>query len=128
MANEISYQFQVRLANGSLSDQYSSPSQRTDQTNARLIRNVQEIGTTEESLETGDLATPGWSVWVNLEDIDVNPTYYVEVGSYVSGTFYPFLKVEPGDQMVCKLGISTAQLYAKAYNGTVSLFYIIYDD
>jgi len=123
MANEISYQFQVRLANGELNDTYSSPSQRTDQTNARLIRNVQEIGTSEEILENGDVATPGWAVFVNLDD-----TNYVEVGHYTGGTFYPFLKLKPGDQMICRLGVTTAQLYAKANTSTVSLFYIVYDD
>ncbi len=122
MGNEISYQFQLRLANGELSDQYSSPSQRTAQTNARLIRNVQEIGTSEEILETGDVATPGWAVFVNLDDTD-----YVEIGNFTGGTFYPFLKLKPGDQMICRLGVTTAQLYAKA-SVALSLFYIMYED
>ena len=123
MANEISYQFQLRLSNGDLSDTYSSPSQRTDQTNARLVRNVQEIGTTEEQLESADVATPGWAVFSNLDD-----TNFVQVGHYTGGTFYPFLKLKPGDQMVCRLGLTTAQLYAKADTANVSLFYVIYDD
>jgi len=123
MANEITYQFQLRLANGDLSDTYSSPSQRTDQSTARLIRNVQEIGTSEEVLETGGIATPGWAVFVNLDD-----TNFVEVGHYTGGTFYEFLKLKPGDQMVLRLGIATTELYAKADTATVSLFYIIYDD
>lgn len=123
MGNEISYQFQLRLANGDLSDTYSSPSQRTDQTNAKLIRNVQEIGTSEEVLASGDITTPGWSVFVNLDD-----TNYVEVGHFTGGTFYEFLKLKPGDQMICRVGIQPGELYAKADTGALSLFYIIYDD
>jgi hypothetical protein len=88
---------------------------------------VQNVGATEEALETGDVITPGWSVWSNLED-DPDTDPYVEVGSYVGGTFYPFLKVQPQEQMLCRLGITTAQLYAKSSTGTVELFYIIYDD
>ena len=122
MSNEISYQFQLRLANGNLEDQYSAPSSKADQTNAKLIRNVQEIGTTEEILASGDIATPGWAVFLNLDD-----TNFIEIGSYVGGTFYPFLKLLPGDKVLCRLGVSTSELYSKSDTAIVSLFYIIYD-
>lgn len=125
MANEIQFQLQLKLNNGDLTDAYSTSSVRIAQSVARLVRNVQQIGTTEEPLDTGDLITPGYAVFANLEAAGGN---FVDVGSYVGGVFYPFLRVKPTEQQMCRLGISTAELYAKADTGNVELFYIIYND
>ena len=118
MSNEIAYQFQVLLSNGDLSDNYQSGSQSADQSTALLIRNVQEIGTSDESLELGDVTTPGFAVFQNLDD-----TNYVEIGT---GSFTAFLKLKPGEFAMCRL--STAAPTAQADTAAVDLFYIIYSD
>ena len=119
MSNEITYQFQTLLSNGSLSDSYASNSQSADQASALLIRNVQNIGfAADEALALGDIVTPGWAVFQNLDN-----TNYVEIGV---GSFTAFLKLKPGEQMMCRL--STTAPRAQANTAAVDLFYIIYSD
>ncbi len=122
MANEITYQFQILLGNGSLTDSYQSSTQASDQSTALLVRNVQPISNAAHSaLDLGNVTTPGWATLVNLDD-----TNYVEIGIDVSGTFYPFIKLKPGERCLCRLG--TTAPYAKANTASVDLFYIIYND
>ena len=122
MTNEISYLLQMGLSNGGLSDSYRSSTLRADQTSARLVRIVQEIGLVEELLQTGDIVTPGFGVFSNFDDDN-----YVEIGSFVAAVFYPFIKLFPGEQSLCRVGVTAAQLYAKANTAVVSLFFIMYD-
>jgi len=123
MANELTFQFQTNLSNGELKDQHSSNSISVDQTTAKLVRNVQTVGTAAagEALDMGDLASAGYAIFVNLDD-----TNFVEIGRSIGGSFEEFLKVEPGEQALCRL--ATATPYAKADTSDVELFYIIYDD
>ena len=119
--SEFSYNFKLQLNNGDLTDNVSSGAIAASQTNAKLVRSVQEIGTTEEALGLGDVTTPGIAVFENLDD-----TNYVEIGSYVGGTFYPFLKLKPGEKWIGRLAITAP--YAKANTAAVELDYRIYDD
>ena len=126
MANELTYQLRLGLVNGNLTDAFASGSLRGDQDTARLIRNTQPIGNTEEQIDPGDLVTPGWAMFANISETDTDE---IEVGSYVGGTFYPFLLVKQGEYQMCRIGVSTAELYAKSNNAAgVILFYIIYND
>jgi hypothetical protein len=120
MANEITYQFQTLLSNGSLSDSFASNSQSADQASAFLIRNVQTIGTAAagEALALGDVTTAGWAVFQNLDD-----TNFVEIG--VAG-FTAFLKLKPGELCLVRLGTNAP--LARADTADVDLFYIIYSD
>lgn len=117
MANEITLSFQVLLSNGDLQDNYSASSFAADQASARLVRNVQSVGTTEAALGLGDVTTPGWCVFQNLDD-----TNFVEVG--VTGSM--FLKLKPGEKCICRL--TTTAPFAKADTAAVELFYVIYED
>jgi hypothetical protein len=122
MANEITYQFQTLLKNGSLQDQYASGQLAATQVSALLIRNVASITIAAggEALDLGDVATPGFAVFSNLD-----ATNYVEIGTFSGGTFYPFLKLKAGEQVCARLG---AAPYAKSNTAPVNLFYIIYSD
>jgi len=122
MSAEITYQFQTRLVNGALTDNYSTSSLAADQSLAFMVRNVQTISNAAHSaLDLGSVVTPGWSVFVNLDTIN-----YVEIGIDITGAFHPFLKLKFGEQFVCRLGIAAP--YAKANTAPVKLFYIIYND
>lgn len=119
MSNEIAYQFQILLSNGDLGDNFQSSSRAADQSTALLIRNVQEIGSaSDEALALGDVTTPGFAVFQNLDD-----TNYVEIGT---GSFTAFLKLKPGELAMCRLGTTAPK--AQADTAAVDLFYIIYSD
>jgi hypothetical protein len=118
---EIAYQFQILLNNGQLSDSYQSQSQGASQSSAKMVKNVQAVSNlVHAALNLGDVVTPGWSVFVNLDD-----TNYVEIGVEVTGAFHPLLKLKPGERAMCRVG---ATPYAKANSGVVELFYSIYED
>lgn len=124
MSNEITWQFQLRLGNGGLTDSYSTSGLAATQNTALMIRNVQNIGTAAAgvALDLGSVATPGVAVFVNLDS-----TNYVEVGENVGGTFYPFVKLLFGEQWgPMRLGLAAP--YARANTAAVDLFYIIYND
>tara|TARA_Y100000034_G_scaffold108200_1_gene138392 strand:- start:107 stop:484 length:378 start_codon:yes stop_codon:yes gene_type:complete len=125
MADELTYQFQTALSNGSLKDNHASNSISVDQTTARLIRNVQAIGTADagEALALGDVGTPGFACLINLDD-----TNFVEVGVFSTPTFYPTLKLKPGEQQLIRFSGDISAPYARADSESVELFYIIYDD
>jgi len=90
MADEISVTTQVRLSNGDLEDQFST-TKTFDQTTARMMCTVVDVGTTEETIALGDLAAPKMIYLTNLDD-----TNYVEFGVDSSG-FIPMGRVYPGD-------------------------------
>jgi hypothetical protein len=81
---------------------------------------VASIGTSaHEALPLQDVATPGLAWFKNLDG-----TNYVEVGSDVAGTFYPFLKLKPAQE--CWSWLSVAP-YAKANTAACQLQFKIYN-
>lgn len=81
---------------------------------------TQDIGTSDEALSIGaDLGTAGWAIFTNLDT-----TNYVEVGTK-PGAFVPFLKILPGETVMCR--ISNSALYARANTATVKLDYVIFE-
>ena len=123
MSSEIAYQFQIRLGNGSLIDSYSVSSQSANQSVAALVRNVQSVSTAAggDALGLGGVITPGYAIFSNLD-----ATNYIEIGSNVAATFYPFMKLLPGEESG-PIRLSIAAPYARANTLAVSLFYIIYN-
>ena len=121
MADEISWNFALQLTNGELQDAYSGSNLAADQATALLVRNVQPIGfAAHEALDLADVVTPGVAVFANLDDAN-----YVEVGIDVAAAFHAFLRLDPGEKFLCKLGTSAP--YALADTAEVDLFYIIYN-
>lgn len=78
------------------------------------------IGTTHEALVLQDVASLGWARFENLDT-----TNYVEVGIVVSSTFYPVLKLLPGEYTFTRLSSGIAP-YAKANAAAVQLDYEIF--
>ena len=123
MADEITYQFQIQLRNGTLLDSYNNSTLYANQAAAHLVRNVQQIPFgigNHVVLDLGDVASPGWAMFSNLDS-----TNFVQVGLDVTGTFYPLLQLELGEQQLVRLAGVTP--YALADTAAVELFYIIYD-
>lgn len=124
MANEIQPSWKLRLENGSLKSetQVTAGALLVDQTTAKRHSSTQTIGfAAHEALTLGDLTTPGWAHFTNLD-----PTNFVELGTDVSAAFAPFAKLKPGESFPLRLG--TAAPYAKADTGAVELDYEIFDD
>jgi len=85
--------------------------------------NTQTVGTTHEALElAADLGTKGWATLMNLDTIN-----YVTLGIVVSATYYPVIRLKPGERCVLRLE-ATATLYAKADTAAVALDVLVLED
>ena len=113
MANEISVTSTFSITNNNLTYS-SSESFNADQSiQGGPSNGTQQIGTTHETIGVTDITSLGWAVFKNLDN-----TNYIEVGVDVSATFYPFLRLLPGETVVVRVSPAIT-LYAKA-NSTPS--------
>jgi len=124
MANELTYQIQSALSNDGLTDNFSSGSVAVDQTNRRMVKDVQEIAIAAagEAIGLGALVSIGFAVFKNLDD-----TNFVEVGRSIGGSFEAFAKLKPGEVGFLRLAAGIAP-YARADTAACELMYTIYDD
>lgn len=126
VTNAITYQMQIQLTNGSISDAYSIDAKQVDQNNAELIRNVVLVPAdftipADNLLDTGGVGSNvGWAAFINND-----ATNDIEIGSNNGGSFLPLMKLKAGEQQICRL---YAPPYALATGSASSLFYIIYAD
>lgn len=91
-------------------------------TGADRQTNIQNIGTTYEAIvEDASIGTPGMAIFRNLD-----PTNYVEIGLEVAATFYPFLKLKPGDPPA--IFRISGTLYARANTAAVDLDIVIIEE
>ena len=125
MSNEITYQFQIQLSNGSLADSYASNALYSDQTKAAMVRNVLVVsGAVSVALDLGGIlpaGIPGWGVFVNNDN--TGSSAYLQLGTN-DGTFHPFLRLYAGQQQLVHL--DNIAVNALASSGSIPLFYIIY--
>lgn len=106
MANEITVRSQLKVVNGNLDFSYDSGSLSFDQAAASgPTPGYVTIGTTEESIAFGELATLGWLVMRNLD-----ATNYVEWG--FATTVYGG-RLEAGEVALFRLNPGTT-LYLRA--------------
>lgn len=120
MANELTLNLKVKYEKNGITDTRTF-SDNVDVSGAFLCGGVQTIGTTEELLAVGDVATKGYARFMNID-----ATNYVEIGSYVAATFYPLIKLKAGETAVCRL--SAVTVYARANTAAVNLDYMIFSD
>jgi hypothetical protein len=108
MANEITVNSGINIQKGNLSFQLPLNTITADLTGTRVIRNVQNVGTTFEALAVNDVATAGWAYFRNL-----STTNFVEIGVEVSATFYPLIRLNAGETAgPIRLSVLTARLRA----------------
>lgn len=108
MANEITVTGSLKLTNGndSLSKTFSF---NADQSAVGgPSPGTLSIGTTHEAVATTDVTNKGWAFFKNLDTVN-----FVDIGVDVAATFYPVLRLEPGESTVVRLSPAVA-LYAKA--------------
>ena len=123
MADEIAVGLDIELENGNLksSKRISRGSLKVDQTTARLVENVQDVGTTHEALVMGEVSTAGYAFFRNLDG-----TNFVEIGIDASGTFHGTIKLKAGEAAIVRLGTNAP--YAQADTAAVDLQYMIFED
>ena len=98
MANEFTISVGLTLVNGSLRAQFPQLSRQYTQTTSGMSDQVLSIGTSEEDVSFGDVATPGFVVLHNLDS-----TNYVEYGQSDGGTMKKTGKLAAGDVHLIRL-------------------------
>ncbi|KKL17323.1 hypothetical protein LCGC14_2486730 [marine sediment metagenome] len=119
MANEATVTTSLQFAKGSVNLTLSDAASTFDVTGTRYIRGVQEVGTSEEALDMGDLTDPGWCYMRNLDTSN-----FVEV--YAATAETAFMKLKAGEHCCFRL-VATAP-FVKADTGSIDLEYMIVQD
>jgi hypothetical protein len=118
MANELSHTLSISYAKGTPSDIVT----RTESTTTTISGTMwqagrQTIGTSEESLQKGDVGTVGY---VYIRNMDA--TNYVEIGT-TSGQYS--IKLPAGKD--CWFFANGNTIYAKANTASVAVAYTIFE-
>ena len=92
MANEITLKFSLQVENGFLKQSVNIGQLQVDQAAAGMAGGAQEIGTSEEVVDFGDVSTEGLLFLRNLDD-----TNYIEFGPEDTGAMVAVGKLEPGE-------------------------------
>lgn len=79
------------------------------------VQNIQSIGTTDETLDKGDVGTVGFLYAKNLD-----PTNYVDIGP--DGTSYP-IRLKAGED--CRTKWNGSAVHAKANTAACLLDYVL---
>ena len=107
MANEITISGGIQIIKGSLNHSVNQTTFQANLAGVRVNRTTQLVGTTHEAYVAGDLATAGVARFLNLDT-----TNYVEIGVDVAATFYPLVRILPGESYSMRLSILTFYLRA----------------
>lgn len=122
MADEITVNYRISVINGTFRDTFQPPQQKITQSAIGLASGVAAVGTTEEAVPIGDLSTEGIAVVQNLD-----ATNFITIGSYVAATYYPVIKVKPGEIMHYRFD-PTVTHYWKADTASCNVQYRIYEN
>lgn len=74
MANEATVTTSLQFKKGNVDLTLSDAAKKFDVTGTRYQRAVQNVGTSEEALDMGDITDPGWAYFRNLDTSN-----YVEI-------------------------------------------------
>ena len=117
MSNEITMSASLTINATNLVEAFQPESLQIDLASDAGSGGVQTIGTSQEALTiTADQADGGIFFFRNTD-----ATNYVEIGRYESSTFYPFLKLLPGEYAIGRQ--SDKDIHAKANTADVNLQY-----
>ena len=119
MANEIQTSFSFTLTKGNHVEQIEVQQRLDSQTGVGAHKPVVEVGTAEEVLSFGDVTTPGFLFFRNLDE-----TNYVDIGPESAGAMVPLCRVNPGQWGYVPLHPSTV-LRAKADTASVKLLLLV---
>ncbi len=123
MSNEITVNASLSATKGNLViSQPFSGSFNLTTSNPAAAGVAISIATTSAgvAIPLGSVSTLGWAWLKNLDT-----TNFLQVGVQVSGTFYPLIKMLPGEVSLFRLGTSTP--YARADTAACLMEYTILD-
>lgn len=113
MANEISKTIRFIVTKNGAITTYSN-NVRQDMAGAKMIQNIQNIGTSAETIGLGDISgVPGKVIIKNLSS-----TNFVEIGGDSGLTVFK-LKILAGDEQI--IAPTSATIYAKADTAAVDI-------
>lgn len=121
MADEITVNLSLRVRNGYLISENSTGNSLVSMSGSNASGGAQNIGTTAETINVGDVSTAGYSFFRNL-----GPTNFVEIGTGTGGSFVSFAKLKVGESAVVRLGTNAPT--ARANVAAVNLQYMILSD
>ena len=116
MADEIAVIAGLSFEKGGKSASIAAIRQTIDMTGGDYVHRNQTIGTSEEALDIGDIGTPGWCGFTNLDGTNF---ISLRAGSGLAN----MIKVLPGETVVFRLATSTP--YAIADTGACDSEYLI---
>lgn len=120
MANEITINLKMSVANGFLTQRMDPGTLFADMSGTAAAGGAQDIGTSGEAIAIGDVATAGYAYFRNC-----GPTNFVELGTGTT-TFVAFAKLKAGEAAVFRLGTNAPT--ARANTAAVKLQYLILAD
>jgi hypothetical protein len=121
MADELTLRIYLSYVDSSTGDEYKWPHSEEftiDVTGTQWISHVQEIGTSEEAIELGEIATGGYFIAKNLDD-----TNFVEIRPGTGET--DMVKLLPGESCLFRFSGDAAAPYAIADTAAVQLKYFL---
>ena len=121
MADEITLNLRLAVANGFLVQRFDPSTLTVTMTGTTAAGGVQSIGyLSAETLGVTDVSTCGYAYFRNTD-----ATNYVEIGTG-TGTFVAFAKLKAGEAAVLRLGTNAPT--ARANTAAVNLQYFILQD
>jgi len=125
MANEITVSVSLSVINGDASFSRKVSAQQYDQTASGGRGGIQEIGFgAHEAILVTDVTTEGWCYFRNID-----ATNFVQIGIDVAATFYPIIRLEPGEPAIFRASqVAGATLYGQADTGAVKIEYRVNED
>jgi hypothetical protein len=118
MANELSLTLKMTYAKNGVALNRSLAKTPTV-TGTAIAHDIQSIGTSEETLNVGEVALAGYAIFFNTD-----ATNYVEIGK-AAATYS--IKLKPGEFAVLRLD-SWSAVYAKANTAAVDLEYFLFSE
>ena len=126
MANELSLVFQITYTPTVANVASTAPGQKTDtvtMTGSRVTANIQEIGTSEEAIDFGDISDGGYILIRNAD-----PSNFVELNQDAAPTKYS-IRLNATEYALFRVGGGSANaLRAKADTAACRVQYWLFEN
>jgi len=121
MANELTIAITLEVTLDGVTRKWPREEQSITVTGTRFVWHKQEVGTSEEALELGDISTGGWAIMANRDS-----TNFVEIRSGTGGT--NLIKIKAGETCCVRLSGDASAPYAIADTAAVELEIFMLED
>lgn len=116
MANEATVTTSLQFKKGSVDLTLNDAASTFDVSGTKYVRGVQNVGTSEEALDMGDITSPGWCYMRNLDSSN-----FVQIRAATGDT--AFMRLNAGEHACFRL-VATAP-FAIADTSALDLEYMI---